>query len=207
MTDEKKVLIILFLCCLTILVGFLIFIMTQKNKSIEGFATNPTSNPININKCLELSLTGLLANPMVDRNLSNIIINPSSNGNVVIGSPGVGCWSSLTDITNAYMVVNLKKMTRVSYIITQGLKYFKVYFSKTDNDNSSYEEILYKDTEIVSNNNRIYFAAPNYDDITKFNNLITSDGQPIFAKYIKIIPVKSDDSFINPNDTKTTKIN
>lgn len=202
MTDEQKVLIVLVLCCLVVLVIFLIYIGTKKNKSIEGFVNNPTSNPTSnpINKCVELSLTGLLANPMIDRNSSNVMINPSSKGNVVIGSPGVGCWTSLTDITNAYMVINLKKMTRVSYIITQGLKYFKVYFSKTDNNNSSYEEILYKDIEIVSNNNRIYFTAPNYDDVTKFNNLITSDGQSIFAKYIKIVPVKSDDSLITLTD-------
>ena len=205
MTDEQKVLIVLVLCCLVLLMIFFIYIGIKKNKLYEGFASNPTSNPIN--KCVDLSLTGLLSNPMIDRNLSNVIINPSSNGNVVIGSPGVGCWTSLTDITNAYMVVNLKKMTRVSYIITQGLKYFKVYFSKTDNNNSSYEEILYKDTEIVSNNNRIYFTAPNYDDITKFNNLITSDGQSIFAKYIKIVPVKSDDSLITLTDKTNSNQN
>ena len=41
-------------------------------------------------------------------------------------------------------------------------------FLFTSNKNL-HKEILYKDTEIVSNNNRIYFTAPNYDDITKFN--------------------------------------
>ena len=108
MTDGKKILlflIILVLCCLII---FLIYVGIKKPISIEGFAIKQTSNPTikPINKCVELSLTGLLSNPMIDRNSSNIMINPSSNGNAVIGSPGVGCWTSLTDITNAYIQYN-----------------------------------------------------------------------------------------------------
>ena len=182
-----------------VLVGLILYYLVKNrisfNKSIEGFENAD---------CTDLSLVGLLSNPLIDRNSSNVIINPSGSGNIVLGSSDVGCWSTLNDITNASIVINLNKMSKVEYIITQGLKYFRVYFSKTDNDSSSYEEILYKDTEIVSNNNRIYFTASSFDGITKFNNLITSDGQSIYAKFIKIIPVKSDESLINPSTSLTT---
>ena len=191
MKIENIIGIILIIVLVCVILYYLIKNRISFNKSIEGFEVGECS--------LNLSLVGLLSNPLIDRNSSNVIINPSGAGNIVIGTTEIGCWSGLTDITNASIIVNLNKMSKVEYIITQGLKYFRVYFSKTDNDTSSYEEILYKDTEIISNNNRIYFTASSFDGISKFNNLITSDGQPIFAKFIKIIPVKSDESLINPS--------
>jgi len=210
---------ILGIILIIVLIGVILYYLVKNrisfNKLMEGFdptdvptdvPTNAISNNQNI--CKDISLTGLLSNPLIDRNSSNVIINPSGAGNIVLGTSGLGCWSDLNDITNASIVINLNKMSKIEYIITHGLKYFKVYFSKTDNDTNSYEEILYKDTEIISNNNRIYFTASSFDGISKFNNLITSDGQSIFAKFIKIIPVKSDESFINPysnsNPTSTS---
>lgn len=190
MNIENIVGIVLIIVLACVILYYLVKNRLSFNKSIEGFE---------VGDCSDLSLVGLLSNPLIDRNSSNVIINPSGVGNIVLGTTEIGCWSDLADITNASIIVNLNKMSKVEYIITQGLKYFRVYFSKTDNDTSSYEEILYKDTEIVSNNNRIYFTASSFDGISKFNNLITSDGQPIFAKFIKIIPVKSDESLINPS--------
>jgi hypothetical protein len=135
-----------------------------------------------------------MSNPLIDRNGTNVIVNPSNDvkGNIVIQSPGRGCWNDTMELTGMFLVINLNKLTKVNYIITQGIKYFKVYYSVTDNNASSYDEILYQDRDsFKEESSSIYFIAEGYENITKFGNLSNIDGQPIFAKYIKIVPVSA----------------
>jgi hypothetical protein len=190
----KKIIIIIITL---FIIGLLLYFTLFKNKKgyvFESFS-NPTSSASN-NSCGDISLTGLMSNPLIDRNGTNVIINPSNNnGNIVIKSPGVGCWDSTMELSNMFLVINLNRLSKVQYIVTQGIKYFKVYYSMTDNDASSYDEILYQDKDTIKEeSSSIYFIAESYDNITKFGNLSNIDGQPIFAKYIKIVPVSGVDA-------------
>jgi hypothetical protein len=179
----KKIIIIIITL---FIIGLLLYFTLFKNNNgniLENF-TNSAS----------ISLTGLMSNPLIDRNGTNVIVNPSNDikGDIVIQSPERGCWNNTMDLSNMFLVINLNKLTKVNYIITQGIKYFKVYYSTTDNDPSSYDEILYQDKDsIKEESSSIYFTASGYDNITKFGNLSNIDGQPIFAKYIKIVPVSA----------------
>lgn len=206
----KKIIIIIIAL---FIIGLLLYFTLFKNKEehiLEKFSNLTDS-------CGIITLTSLMSNPLIDRNGTNVIVNPSNDvkGNVVIQSPGRGCWNDSMELTGMFLVINLNKLTKVNYIITQGIKYFKVYYSVTDNDASSYDEILYQDRDsIKEESSSIYFIAEGYDSITKFGNLSNIDGQPIFAKYIKIVPVSaiaasveknSDDTYpncIGPNGVK-----
>jgi hypothetical protein len=168
-------------------IGLLLYFTLFKNKE-ENILEKFTDS------CGVISLTGLMSNPLVDRNGTNVIINPSTEvkSNVVISSPGRGCWNDTMDLSNMFLVINLNKLTKINYIITQGIKYFKVFYSSTDNDLSSYDEILYQDKDLLKEeSSSIYFIASGYENVTKFGNLSNIDGQPIFAKYIKIVPVSA----------------
>jgi hypothetical protein len=187
----KIIIIILSLLIIGLVLYFTLF---KKIHILEKFA-NPAEST-SINGCGDVSITGLISNPLIDRNGSNVVINPSNNtGDIVLKSPGRGCWDNKMDISNMFLVINLNKLTKVQYIITQGIKYFKVYFSQTDNDPSSYDEILYQDKDTIKEeSSSIYFTAKGYDNVTKFGNLTNIDGQPIFAKYIKLIPASAVDA-------------
>ncbi len=193
---------------LIILMIILLYMIFRKNKIEEHFAANDGGSNI--------LLTGLGANPLIDRNMSNVSITPSSDGNVILGSQGVGCWTSSTDVSNTSIVINLNNILKVTAIMTQGVKYFRLYFSKTDNTPQSYEEILYQDTTAILNDtNTIYFSTDSFTNIATFNNLITQDGQPVFAQFIKIVPVSSINIDINstlssnstPEPTESTSLN
>lgn len=180
----KKIIIIIIAL---FIIGLLLYFTLFKNKEehiLEKFTDS----------CGVISLTNLMSNPLIDRNGTNVIVNPSNDvkGNVVIRSPGRGCWNNTMELSNMFLVINLNKLTKVNYIITEGIKYFKVYYSVTDNDASSYDEILYQDIDSVKEeSSSIYFIASSYENVTKFGNLSNIDGQPIFAKYIKIVPVSA----------------
>jgi hypothetical protein len=180
-------------------IGLLLYFTLFKNKE-ENILEKFTDS------CGVISLTGLMSNPLVDRNGTNVIINPSTEvkSNVVISSPGRGCWNDTMELSNVFLVVNLNKLTQINYIITQGIKYFKAYYSMTDNDASSYDEILYQDKDLLKEeSSSIYFIASGYENVTKFGNLSNIDGQPIFAKYIKIVPVSALDASVVVGTTPT----
>lgn len=158
------------------------------NSIIEKFAGTDcsTMNP---------NLINLGANPLLKRDGSNVIVSPSgslSNGsNITIDSQNTG-WLPTMNGNNVSLVVDLKKLTKINYIVTSGIKAFKAFYSRADNDDYSYEEILYQDTnsnKTADNRSTLFFEACAYDEVTKFSGLITSDGQPIFATYIKIVPL------------------
>lgn len=180
-------------------IGLLLYFTLFKNKE-ENILEKFTDS------CGVISLTGLMSNPLVDRNGTNVIVNPSTEvkSNVVISSPGRGCWNDTMDLSNMFLVINLNKLTQINYIITQGIKYFKVFYSSTDNDASSYDEILYQDKDSLKEESAsIYFTASGYDNITKFGNLSNIDGQTIFAKYIKIVPVSALSALVDKNPEET----
>lgn len=196
----KKIIIIIIAL---FIIGLLLYFTLFKNKEehiLEQFAS-PLVEP-----CSIITLTSLMSNPLIDRNGTNVIVNPSNDvkGDVVIQSPGRGCWNDTMELTGMFLVINLNKLTKVNYIITQGIKYFKVYYSITDNDASSYDEILYQDRDSMKEeSSSIYFMAEGYDSVTKFGNLSNIDGQPIFAKYIKIVPVSALDASVEKNSDGT----
>ncbi len=142
------------------------------------------------------NLTNLGSNPLVKRDGSNVTVSPSgslSNGsNITIDSQNVG-WLPNAIGPNTSLIIDLKKITKLNYIVTSGIKAFKAFFSRTDNDDYAYEEILYQSTNSAkTDNNRatLFFEACAFDEVTKFGGLTSSDGQQIFATYIKIIPLK-----------------
>jgi hypothetical protein len=194
---KKIIIIIITLFIIGLLLYFTLFKNKEENENIlEKFADS----------CGVISLTGLMSNPLVDRNGTNVIINPSTEvkSNVVISSPGRGCWNDTMELSNVFLVVNLNKLTQINYIITQGIKYCKIYYSSTDNDLSSYDEILYQDKDsLKEESSSIYFTASGYDNITKFGNLSNIDGQTVFAKYIKIVPVSALNALIDKNPDGT----
>lgn len=196
----KKIIIIIITL---FIIGLLLYFTLFKNKKgyiLEKFTV--TESPPSSNNCGIISLTGLMSNPLIDRNGTNVIVNPSNDikGDIVIQSPSRGCWNNTMELSNMFLVINLNKLTKVNYIITQGIKYFKVYYSSTDNDASSYDEILYQDKDALKEeSSSIYFTASSYDNITKFGNLSNIDGQTIFAKYIKLVPVSALDASADKN--------
>jgi len=159
------------------------------SKQIEAFGSSScsTENP---------SLTDLGSNPMVDRDGQNVIVTPSGglskSSSISIDSSGTGWKPTLGKKNNASLVVNLKKLTKIHYVVTSGIKLCRVYYSRNDNNVYSYEEVLYQNVNQSGNDNNkasIHFEAPSHNDVMRFGNLTTSDGQPVFAKYIKIVPL------------------
>ncbi len=164
--------------------------MKFKN-TLEGFANDN-------NKCSSEnpSLTDLGSNPLVDRDGQNVIVSPSGGLNnvssITIDSNGVGWKPTINKKTSPNLVINLKKLIKVHYIITSGIKLFRVYYSRNDNNVYSYEEVLYQNVnsdDAQSNRASIHFESPSHNEVIRFGNLTSSDGQPIFAKYIKIVPL------------------
>jgi hypothetical protein len=182
--------LIWFAVILTILfIGCYIITITNKNK-LEGFANDDqcsTENP---------SLTDLGANPLVDRDGQNVIVSPTGGLNnvtsITIDSSGIGWKPVINKKASPSLVVNLKKLIKIHYIVTSGVKLFRVYYSRNDNNVYSYEEVLYQNVnsdDAQSNRASIHFESPSHNEVVRFGNLTTSDGQPVFAKYIKIVPL------------------
>ena len=200
---------------LVLLMIGLIYIILTKQKLKEGFdpvetpapTTTVTPTPILLQQCNDYSIIGMGSNPLIDRNNTNVIINPTDTANICIGSPGNGVWDTSTNLSKAFIVVNLNSLMKITSIVTQGLKYFRVYFSQTDNIDQSYEEILYQDSSLIKGDNTIYFTANSYENPTQFNNLLTQDGQSVFAQFIKIVPMYKDNIIQDPLITPTPDSN
>ena len=179
--------ILLFLLLLGIC-GIIYYLFLKQN-NIEGFECTSS----------DISITGRSSNCLVDRDSSNVIINPAGSSgspyDIVIQSPGPGCWATTSNFNNAYIIVSMSGLTRINYIITQGIKYFKVYYSQTDNDPGSYEEVLYQEKNSTATGvSSMYFTTDSFTNVTYFGNLITIDGQNVFATFIKIVPVAASET-------------
>lgn len=167
-------------------VAYYLFNKKKYTSEIEGFECSLS----------DINISGRSANPLINRDSSNVIINPAGSStayNVVIQSPQVGCWTSTSsgnNLNNAYIIVSFKNQTRIHYIVTQGIKNFKVYYSQTDNDPGSYEEVLYQEKNSATiTSGSMFFTTDSFSNITYFGNLTTIDGQNIFATFIKIVPI------------------
>ena len=80
---------ILFFFLLIGICGVLYYLFNKQKyiASIEGFECSLS----------DINITGRSANPLINRDSSNVIINPvgsSKESNVVIQSPQLGCWTS-----------------------------------------------------------------------------------------------------------------
>jgi len=183
--------------CLIIILFLIIIIATGINKyfnrQIEHFNSASTS----------IDLTELGGNPLIERgDDSKIIINPGGKippgGNILLGTNGKGWLPFFKTFSNSSLIINLNGFKRVTHIVTTGIKAFRVFYSKSTNDAFSYEEILYKTKGAEADEPRLYFEICYNDflNITKFTDLITADGSPIFASFIKIVPISfSEKSF------------
>jgi hypothetical protein len=163
-------------------------------KIVEGFDPNVNGN----------DFSGLDANPLIDRiDGSNIIASPSNSSNIIIGSDGIG-WKP-SSIKSSSVVVNLLALKKIKYIVVTGIIAFRVFFSTNENDAFSYEEVLYQTKNNTPRDTPTLFyevADSNVKSNTFFGNLTTADGKPIFAKYIKIVPVNFSD-FLNEEGPHT----
>ncbi len=188
---------ILGLFLLIIIVILIILIVKKYSKKHEVIPTNSVIEKFAGTDCSTMNpnLVNLGSNPLIKRDGTNVNVSPSgslSNGsNIAIDSQNVG-WLPNMSGNNASLIVDLKKLTKITYIVTSGIKAFKAFFSRSDNDDYSYEEILYQSTnstKTAENRSTLFFEACAFDEVTKFGGLITSEGQPIFATYIKIVPL------------------
>ena len=169
-------------------------------KTVEGFDQEPTVSGDNF--------SGLDANPLIDRiDGSTIIASPSSslgNGSdIILGSTVLG-WKP-SSIKNSSVVVNLLALKKIKYIVVKGIKAFRVFFSTNENDAFSYEEVLYQTKNNTPRDSPTLFYEVGDGDLntnTVFGNLTTADGKPIFAKYIKIVPINFSD-FLNEEGKRT----
>ena len=195
------------LVILLLLTPFLCYKCSSGSSGSSGYReyfVNPTLPPSQTCSQATLSLTDLGSNPLVDRDGNNVILNPSSRGkvNINIGSFGMG-WSPVDSQNNlninSSLVVNLGKLMKVNFIVTSGIKSFRAYFSRNDNTVDAYEEILHQNLEGEQRPN-IFFETDTFESpAVKFGNLTTSDGLPVFARYVKIVPVLMDSAENNNN--------
>jgi hypothetical protein len=187
--DIHNIYYLIIVSLLIIVIIYLIYKYFDKTKTVEGFFADANTDN---------NFSGLDANPLIDRvDGSNIIASPSSSGNFLIGSStNVAGWKP-TSVKNSSLVVNLLSLKRVKYIVVTGIRAFRVFFSTKENDAFSYEEVLYQTKNNIprDNNPTLFFEVSNgdFNKNTIFGNLTTADGKPIFASYIKIVPINFTD--------------
>lgn len=190
----------IYLLIIIILVIFIIYLVydyyhnknnkknNKKNKNneiIENFTTLQTTTLINLG-----------GNPLVSRNQNNnISVSPSNvaDMNINIGSENSNTrigWKP-PSIDNASLTLSLSKLTKITAVAVSGIRGFRLYFSKSDSSENSFEEVLYtskNNTDIASSDGALVFEVDTPESITIFTNLISTAKETIFAKYIKLIP-------------------
>ena len=190
--DRHNIYYLIIVSLLIIVVLYIIYKYFDKTKTVEGFVGNANTDN---------NFSGLDANPLIDRiDGSNIIASPSSNlsglGNIITSSKTIPGWNP-PSIKNSSLIVNLFSLKRIKYIVITGIKAFRVFFSRKDNDAFSYEEVLYQTKNNIPRESPTLFFEVNDADFTKntiFGNLTTADGKPIFREDGKIM--KSDQYFL-----------
>lgn len=176
-----------------IVIGYFLYTQLNNkqkvNETVEGFeiADNGQGNPL-IKRIINTD--GTVS--------SSVSLTPalSANDNVLLSTGGNG-WRPFNDdnslIKNCYASIRLDKLYKISSIKTSGITSFKLYYSKND-DAFSYEEVLYKSyNDTALSDPSIIFESPynNSTDICSFNNLTTTDIKPVYAAYLKIVPVET----------------
>lgn len=166
---------------LIISIIYLVYNYYQNNKikeQIEGFTSITTTSLINLG-----------GNPLIKRNLTNVSFSPASNNtNILIGSDNDG-WKP-GSLTNSSIIVSLNILTKITALATSGIRAFRLYSSSTDTADDSFEEMLYtqRGNTSINNEGSLVFETDTPNAITIFSNLISTDREPVFAKYIKLIP-------------------
>jgi len=177
-----------------IVIGYFLYTQLNNkqkvNETVEGF---------------EIADNGQ-GNPLIKRNINDGVVSNSltlkpeipsdSNDNILLTTGGKG-WKPLNRenvlIKNCYASIKLDRLHKISSIQTSGIKSFKLFYSKND-DSFSYEEVLYKKyDDTFLNDPSIIFESP-HDDFTNicvFKNLTTTDGKPVYASYLKIVPIET----------------
>lgn len=185
-----------------IIIGYYLYTqLTNKNVFLEGFTIpSPIQN---------VAIENLNGNPLISRDIaadrktiksSSITLTPDTNNNVLISTRGLG-WRPVDSNnrlinTNNNIIINLNNLNKINSIVISGIRTFKVFYSKSKNDDAfSYEEVLYKMcNNIPLSDSSITFETPSDNgtvDICYFGNLTTTDNKPVYANYIKIIPVET----------------
>jgi hypothetical protein len=185
------IIVILFIL---IVIGYFTYKQLNNNQKVEGFG-----NEINDNG---------QGNPLIKRNIKDGVVSSSitlkpvipadSNDNILLNTGGNG-WKPFNNddnkslIKNCYASIKLDRLHKISSIKTSGIKSFKLFYSKTD-DSFSYEEVLYKTyEESPLADPSIIFESPynTSTDICTFKNLTTTDGKPVYAAYLKMVPIET----------------
>ena len=181
----------IYLLIIIILVIFIIYLIydyyhnknNKNNEIIEKFTSLQTTTLINLG-----------GNPLVSRNQNNnITVSPSNTGsmNVNIGSDNSDKGWQPPSIDNASLTLSLSKLTKITALAVSGIRGFRLYFSKSDSSENSFEEVLYtskNNTDIASSDGALVFEADTPESITIFTNLISTSKETVFAKYLKLIP-------------------
>jgi hypothetical protein len=163
---------------------------------LEGFMS-PSSIDV-------VPVGNLNGNPLIPRDINNTTtpLKPSTitttsstidSKNILISTKVLG-WKPDNSNNTPSVIVNLNALYKIDSIIISGIRTFKVFYSKTKSgDPFSYEEVLYKmcSGTPLSDPSIIFETPLDTDGVNMFyfGNLTTTDGKPVYANYIKIIPV------------------
>jgi hypothetical protein len=192
-----------------ILLIFYLYFTDYKNtptgtKTLEGFIS-PISGS---------SLISIGANPLIDRTTTtNVRITPAPNTNfditnILLGKTTPGWYPYSNNVTtlpgNANIIISLSTLNKITAIAITGVKAFNVFYSKSNNDPFSYEEVLYQslgDTTLSEPSLLFELCDNTVNNINVFGSLTTTDGKPVYASFIKIVPRELNSVFSTCNDT------
>lgn len=176
-----------------IVIGYFLYKQLNNYEKVEGFTIGTMDTNV-IGNCL------ITRNINKDGSVSSSVTltssNPSNN-NILIDTEGYG-WKPIDSnnnlLHNSNAIIKFDKINRIKSIIVSGIRSFKVFYSK-NGDVFSYEEILYKSCNgSPLNDPSIIFEASADDgtvNINTFGNLTTTDDKPIYASYLKIVPIET----------------
>jgi len=196
--NENKYLIIIVFTILIIIILINIY-NYQRNKSIEKFTIN------NNTSISTETLKNIGSNPQIDRRGNNVIANPATNlsNNLLIGSLNklIG-WNPPIPTKKTdempYLIVDLKKLMKVNAIATSGILGYKLLYSRHKDHPTLYEPIL----RVGDGRSELQFETNNTDLIFLVKDLETEQKEPVFARYIKLIPLHPSEltsSFVDSN--------
>ena len=161
----------LLICIILVILLLLICLYYNNNTIQEGFydVSTQTGNPL-----ISRVNPSITANPALSSS-SNILLNTNVNG-----------WNPYppkTSTTSAKLpqdcnlVVKLSQLNLINSIQITGIKAFYLFYSKTNDDTFSYQEILYQKLNSSTNTDSsmlFELSDTDADKITTFTNLTTT---------------------------------
>ena len=104
-----------------------------------------------------------------------------------------------------FLVVDLKKLMKVTAIATTGIRGYRLQYSRHKDHPSLYEPVL----KVGNGRSELDFETQDTNLVFLVKNLETEQKEPIFARYLKLIPLHPSDltvstpyntvKVINPN--------